>query len=112
MSSRHSSNAAAASSQRFLAQMRKPGDFVHKIAVCREPHRVHAVAGKDAVDALTAFIDQLVKPRLEAGVTSIDVDLLACLGVLEDEGADGRDFFLARVGEPDCHHFMALTQAS
>ena len=70
---------------------------LHQVAVCRELQRVDAVAGEDALDALTALLHQLPEARLEALVARVDVDLLAGLGVFEDQRADRRYLFLARV---------------
>ena len=75
------------------------------------PRYLYAVAREGPPDALAPLLDQRRETALEARIPRIDVDLLACLGILQEQRADGGDLFLSGIGEPDGEHLVALSQS-
>lgn len=85
-------------------------DGAHQIFFCGEwPHRDPGSFESLVQGSLTP-LHGLVEAGPEAFIMGIHVQLLARLGIFNDDGADIGQLELARVGDVDGEHFVALVK--
>ena len=97
--------------RRRCRSLRHPDDGADEVLVGRERDGVDARTPERVGQRRFAPLRRLPEPSPEALVVRVDVQLLAGLGVLDDDRADVRQLDLARVEQPDGQHLVALRRA-